>query len=101
VAILFCLVIFSTATFSGFVLESFDFLSENLSGVYSYTIRPVIRLLPQFDKFNPTKFLIEAQLISWSLLAKVIGLMVCTKGSLLLLVALLIFSYREIAKVTV
>ncbi len=101
VAILFCLVFFFTATFSGFVLESFDFLSENLSGVYSYTIRPVIRLLPQFDKFNPTKFLIEAQLISWSLLAKVIGLMICIKGSLLLLVALLIFSYREIAKVTV
>jgi hypothetical protein len=101
VAILFCLVILFTTTFSGFVLESFDFLSENLSGVYSYTIRPVIRLLPQFDKFNPTKFLIEARLISWPLLAKVIGLMVCIKGSLLLLVALLIFSYREIAKVTV
>lgn len=101
VAILFCLVIFFTASFSGFVLESFDFLSENLSGVYSYTIRPVIRLLPQFDKFNPTKFLIEARLISWPLLAKVIGLMVCVKGFLLLLVALLIFSYREIAKVTV
>jgi hypothetical protein len=101
VAILFCLVIFCTASLSGFVLESFDFLSENLSGVYSYTIRPVIRLLPQFDKFNPTKFLIEGRLISWSLLAKVIGLMVCAKGFLLLLVALLIFSYREIAKVTV
>jgi hypothetical protein len=101
VAILFCLVIFFTATFNGFVLESFDLLSENLSGVYSYTIRPVIRLLPQFDKFNPTKFLIEARLLSWFLLAKVIGLMVCVKGLLLLLVALLIFSYREIAKVTV
>jgi hypothetical protein len=101
VAILFCLVVFFTAAFSGFVLESFDFLGENLTSVYSYTIRPIIQLLPQFDKSNPTKFLVEARLLSWPLLAKVGGLMVCIKGCLLLLVALLIFSYREIAKVIV
>jgi len=101
VAILFCLVIFFTATFGGFVLESFDSLSKNISSLYTYTIRPVIQLLPQFDKFNPTKFLVPARLLSWSLLAKAAGLMVCIKASLLLLIGLLIFSFKEIAKVIV
>ena len=101
VAILLCLVIFFTATVSGFCLESFDFLGENLSWVYSYTIRPIILLLPQFDKFNPAKFLVPARLLSWSLLAKVAGLMICIKALLLLLLALLIFSFREIAKIII
>jgi len=101
VAILLCLVIFFTATISGFCLESFDFLGENLSWVYSYTIRPVILLLPQFDKFNPAKFLVPARLLSWSLLAEVAGLMICIKSLLLLLLAVLIFSFREIAKIII
>jgi len=101
VAMLLCLVIFFTCNLSGFVLESFDYLSENISGVYSYTIRPILELLPQFDKFGPSRFLVPARLLSWALLAKVAGLMVCIKAVLLLLLALLIFSFREIAKVVV
>jgi len=101
VAILLCLVVFFTATVSGFCLESFDFLGENLSWVYSYTIRPVILLLPQFDKFNPTKSLVSARLLSWSLLAKVAGLMICIKAVLLLLLAFLIFRFREIARIII
>ena len=101
VAILFCLVIFFTATFSGFVLESFDFLGQNVAGVYSYTVRPLIRLLPQFDKFNPTKYLITGRLLSWSLLVKVAAVMVAVKALLLMLLSLLIFNFKEIAKITV
>ena len=101
VAILLSLVVFFTATFSGFCLESFDFLSENLSGLYRYTVRPVILLLPQFDKFNPTKFLVPAQLVGWSLLARVALSLICIKAVLLLLLALLIFCFREIAKVII
>ncbi|MFZ0034474.1 MAG: ABC transporter permease [Sedimentisphaerales bacterium] len=101
VAILFCLAIFFTANFSGFCLESFDSLGGNLSSVYSYTIRPIIQLLPQFDKFSPTKFLIPARLLSWSLLAKAALSVVCIKAVLLWLAALIIFSYKEIAKVII
>ena len=101
VAVLLCLVVFFTGTISGFCLESFDYLSANMSELYSYTFRPVIQLLPQFDKFDPAKFLVHARLLSWSLSAKVLGLMVCIKAVLLLLIALWVFSYREIAKITV
>jgi hypothetical protein len=99
VAILFCLVIFFTGTISGFVLESFDMLSENLSRIYSYTVKGPIQLLPQFDKYNPTKFLVPARLMSWGFLGKVALVMVFVKASLLLVLALIIFSFRELAKV--
>lgn len=101
VAILFCLAIFFTGTISGFCLESFDYLSKNLSSIYSYTVRPVVQLLPQFDKFSPAKFLVPARLVSWSLVGRVFFSLICIKALLLWLVALLIFSYKEIAKVIV
>lgn len=101
VAVLLCLVIFFTATISGFVIESFDYISAELSGVYSYAIKPIIALLPRFDKFNPSKFLVPARLLSWTLLARIAGVMICIKAALLLLLAILIFTYKEIAKITV
>ena len=101
VAILLSLCIFVTATFSGFCLESFDYLGSGLSWFYFYTVRPIILLLPQFDKFSPTKFLVPARLLSWSLLAEAACLMVCLKALLLLVFALLIFKYREIAKIII
>jgi len=101
VAILLCLVLFFTASFSGFVIESFGYLSESISVIYSYTFKWMIRLLPQFDKFNPTKFLVPARLLGWSLLAECAALMVCIKALLLLVFALVIFSYREIAKIII
>jgi len=101
VAILFCFVIFFTASFSGFVLDSFGFLSKDIGIIYSYSIKWLIQLLPQFDKFNPTKFLVPARLISWSFLAKCAVFMVCIKAFLALILSLIIFSYREIAKITV
>ena len=108
VAVLFCLVLFFTASFSGFVIESFGYLSESVGDVYSYSLKPVIQLLPQFDMFNPTKFLVPARLLSWSAVAKAAavppwwglgGDMICIKAVLLLLLALLIFSFREIARI--
>ena len=110
VASLLCLFLFSTASISGFVIESFTYLSTNISVFYSYTIKWMIQLLPQFDKFNPTKFLVPARLLSWSEVAKVAvfppwwdfeGDMICIKAFLLLLLALLFFSYREIAKIII
>jgi len=100
-ALLFCLVVFFTGSISGFCLESFDFMGENLSKFYTYTIRPIVQLLPQFDKFNPTKFLVPARLLSWSLLAKVVVSLICIKAIILLLLAILIFKFREIAKIVI
>ena len=101
VAILLSLAIFCTGTISQFCLESFEYLGENIHAVYYYTVKPIVHLLPQFDKFTPTDFLVPARLLSWPLLANIAVSMVATKAALLLIFALLIFSYREIAKITV
>lgn len=101
VAILFCLVVFLTGTVSGFVLESFDLLSKNIGMVYTYTIKGLIQLLPQFDKNNPTTFLVPARMIGWAFVGKVALFMVCLRASLLLVLALIIFSFRELAKVVI
>ena len=101
VAILFCLVLFFTASFSGFVIESFDYLSASVGVVYSYTLKWAIRLLPQFDKYNPTSFIVPARLLTWTVLAQCAFFMVCIKAFLLLALGLLIFAYREMAKIIV
>jgi len=101
VAILFCLVIFLTGTTSGFIVESFGYMSENVSRIYMYTVQGVIQLLPQFDKYNPTKFLVPARLMTWGFLGEVVLIMVLVKALLLLVLALVIFSFRELAKVVV
>jgi hypothetical protein len=101
VAILLCLVLFSTACVSGFVIESFSFLSENVGFFYTYTIKWMVQLLPQFDKYNPTKFIVPGLLLSWQALGKCAAVMVGIKAFLMLIFALIIFSYREIAKIIV
>lgn len=103
VAILLCLVVFSTGSISGFIINSFETtLGETLSGIYAYTVIPfIMKALPQFDKFEPAKFLVPARLISWSLCAKAAGLMVCIKSVFLFILSLLIFRFREVAKVIV
>jgi len=60
-----------------------------------------VGLLPQFDKYNPTKFIVPAKLVNWSLLAQCVFFMVCIKALLALILGLIIFRYREIARITV
>jgi len=101
VAMLFCIVIFFTAAVSGFVIESFDYLSENMAVFYSWTIKLLVRLLPQFDKYGPSKYLVPAELLSWSVVGRVALYMVCIKSLLLLIVGLIIFSFRELARIII
>jgi len=101
VAVLFCIVIFFTATVSGFVIESFDYLNESMAIFYSLTIKLLVGLLPQFDKHNPSKYLVPAELLSWSEVGRVVLYIVCIKSLLLLIVGLIIFSFRELARIIV
>ena len=94
--------IFLTGTTSGFILESFGYMSQNISEIYTYTVQAIIQLLPQFDKYNPTKFLVPARLMSWGFLsAKWRWSWCASRRCCCWLLALLIFSFRELAKVVV
>jgi len=101
VAALLCLVLFSTATISEFVVESFEYISRNATILYGYTLKPLIGLLPRFDKFNPTDYIVAGRLISWSFVARAALSMVCAKSLLMLALALIIFRRREIARIVV
>lgn len=101
VAIMLCLVIFFVATFSTFVIDSFNYLGDSIGGVYSYTVKPVVRMLPEFDKYNPAKYLVPARLIDLSVLAKAAGRMIGIEAPILLALSIWIFSRRELARVTV
>jgi ABC-type transport system involved in multi-copper enzyme maturation permease subunit len=101
VAVLLCLVVFLTGTVSAFVLESFSYMGGQLSLFYEYTLKLLVQVLPQFDRINPTDFLVAGRLIPWSLLAWSGVVMVGIKAILLLAVGLWIFRSREIARTTV
>ena len=103
VAILLCLAVFTMANMSGFIAESFgeDVVGANVGKVYYFFLKPLVLLVPQFDKFNASEFLVPARLLSWSLLAKLGFSTLCLKALPLALLSLVIFTYREIAKVIV
>jgi len=101
VAMLFCIVIFFTAAVSGFVIESFDYLGENMFVFYSWTIKLLVGLLPQFDKYGPSNYLVPAELLSWSVVGRVALYMVCIQSLLLLIVGLIVFSFRELARIII
>jgi hypothetical protein len=101
VAILLCVVVFFSASISGFVIESFDSLGGGLGNIYKFTIRPLLNLLPEFDKLNPSTFMVRAQILTWWALASAAAMILLVKALVVWLIGIIIFSYREIAKVTV
>ncbi len=101
VAILLSLSIFTMAFMSGFITESFEFFGESINKVYYYCLKPLVEFLPYFDRYTPSKFLVPGRLLSWPLLARIGFSTVCLRALPLALLSLLIFSYREIAKVIV
>jgi ABC-type transport system involved in multi-copper enzyme maturation permease subunit len=101
VAVLLCLVVFLTGTVSSFVLESFTYLSTQLTTVYNYTLRLLVEALPQFDVINPTGFLVAGRLIPWSVVAWSGAVVTGLKAAFLLGAGLWIFKSREIAKSSV
>jgi ABC-type transport system involved in multi-copper enzyme maturation permease subunit len=98
VAVLLSLVTFFTVSISGFVLESFTYMDASVGQVYDKTISLLIQGLPQFDKYNPSTYLIDGRLIdaemfnwaSWTIVW----------AALLMGVGLLIFSNKELARDT-
>lgn len=101
-AILICLLVFFAGTANEFIVDSFDGLGMMMGTVYTYTLRPLFWMIPQFDgKYNPSSYVINGRLIQWSFLAITIGITVFVKALLVLLAGLWIFSRREIAKVVV
>lgn len=101
VALLFCIVVFFTASFSGFVIESFDYLSTNMGMIYSFSIKWVVRMLPQLDAVNPNKYLVPGHLLGWGKVGGAFVSLVVIRSVVILAAGLIVFTFREIAKVII
>ena len=101
VAILCCFTILFTGVINGFVVQSFDYLGQNMTLFYKFTIKPLIWLLPKCDQnYNVNKYLIDARMIRYGFLALAGGVLLL-KSLILLLVGFLIFAKRELAKAVI
>ncbi len=101
VAILCSFAVFFTGVINGFVVQSFNYLGQNVAIFYKYVIKPLIWLLPKFDEsFNVNRYIIDARLIRYGFLALAVGVL-AVKSLILLLAGFFIFAKREIAKVIV
>ena len=98
VAVLLCLVSFFTVSISGFVLDSFSYLDATLSKIYGHSIALLIKGLPQFDKYNPSTYLVDGRLMDWQMLSWASWTMIW--AVILLALGLLIFAYKELARDT-
>lgn len=102
VAILICVVVFFAGTVNGFIVESLDGLSMVAAIFYSFTIKPILWFLPQFDgEFSPTPYIIAGESIGWLFLMRIFAVTVFLKATLLTLFGIFIFHKKEIARITV
>ena len=102
VAILVCLVVFFTGTVNGFIVEAIEGLGQGMAIFYTLTIRPLLWFLPVFDgEFNPTPYMVSGEFLKWSTLGRIFLVTGFVKSSVLILLGILIFHKREIAKITV
>jgi hypothetical protein len=102
VTILVCLVVFFAGLTNGFILDAIDGLQAVIGMIYTFTIKPLLWLLPQFDgDYNPGGYIVEGRTLRWTFLAVTAGLTLLVKALLMLLLGMLIFSKREVAKAVV
>jgi len=73
------LVVVFTASMSGFIVESISDTSGGISNWY-LPIKGLLLLLPQFDKFNPSSYMVSAKMLSWPVVVWVFGVVVFVKG---------------------
>ena len=101
VAILVCLSVFFTGLINSFIVGSFDYLSQTMTIFYSFTIKPIIWLLPKFDAdLSVTKYMVSSKILGVAFLLTVIGILMI-KTIIVSSLGILIFSRREIARITV
>jgi len=100
VAILSGLVVVFTASISGFIAESISD-TPGLAGYLYLPVEGLLLLLPKFDKYNPSSYLVSARMLTWALVLQVLVAMVFIKGLILWLFGVYVFNRREVAKVVV
>lgn len=100
VAILACFVAFVVVSVSGFITEAFTYMGNDnaVVRIFYMVITFLVNLLPKFDSFNPSAYLVKGRLISWIVLMKVGGIMIGLWAFFSVSLGLWIFNKREVAR---
>ena len=98
VAVLLCFMVFVMVSICGFLLDSFTYMDKEIQFVYDVTLKPLLELLPQFDRDNPVSFMLNGRMISTLLLAKAAGIMIGLWTSVYVGLGLRIYSRREVGR---
>jgi len=101
VALLLCWMVFAIAAVSGFVLDSFEMMSQGATLLYSFTITPLVNIISQASNYVATENLVSANSLSWLELGKTALISDGIIGLMLFFIGLLFFNLREIARVIV
>ena len=102
VSILACLLVFFAGLTNGFIMDAINGLGAGIGIFYSFTIKPLLWLLPQFDGlYSPNGYIVDGRTLPWLFLASIVAVTLLVKGLLLLLAGMFIFSRREVAKAVV
>lgn len=101
IVVLVSLVVFFTGSVSGFVLDSFDYVAQSLSGFFRI-ISYVVYLFPRLDGvYSPTTYIVSSKMIEWGFVGQIFLLLVIVKAGLLIGLGIWVFHNREIAKISV
>jgi hypothetical protein len=100
VAILTSMVILFAASMSGFIYESMSD-TPGVMGMLNSGMQAVLLLLPRFDQYSPSEYMVEARMLPWSTVLWVVGVLVFLKGLVIWLIGVYLFMKREIARVIV
>ncbi len=101
VALLCAFTIYCIGAINTFIIGSFEYMSSPMTVIYSIVIRPLIWLLPKFDgRYAVSDYIINARQVSVEFLS-VAAVLFFAKAVIILAIGMLIFSRKEIAKITV
>jgi len=102
VASLVGLFIFFSGLVNGFFVESIENLGAVAGTIYTFTIRPLLYVIPRFDgPYSPTDYIVTGHVLPWSFLIKAAVVTIGIQMLLLVAAGVWIFRRREIAKITV
>jgi hypothetical protein len=111
VGALLCSSVLIASALSDFVWESLYWVREHPNpqqdplDYFSWIFKPFINLIiyavPQLGRYSPVDLLADGRVIPWSYVAEGAGMMVLVQGAAYLLLAIVIFSRRELAEAQV
>jgi len=102
IAILVSVTVYFVGLINFFIIDAIESLSQTMTIIYAFLIKPILWFLPHFDQmYQPGWYIVDGKTLEWAFLFTTISITLCVKAMLVLLLGMLIFKRREVAKAVV